>query len=373
MLAGRGWGKTRTLVEYGKKRATQEVSRGAIVAATAADARDIIVLGESGFLNTSTGIIYEPSKRRLVWPNGSTGTLFSAEEPDRLRGHQFHWGLADELAAWRYPEAWDMLMFGMRLGDNPQVAIATTPRPTRIIRDLMADEHCRVTRGSTYENRANLAPAFFDAILKKYEGTRLGRQEIEAEILDDVPGALWTRAILEANRVRTAPVLYRIVVAIDPAITAKDDSDETGIIVAGIDEQQQGYVLEDCTLRGSPDAWAQVAVDAYHRWHADSIVAEVNQGGDMVKYTLQTIPGAPPIKAVHAAKGKHTRAEPVSALYEQGNIHHVGMFAELEDQMCTWVPGESSPDRMDALVWAFTELLVGRIDPSELVDFVRMP
>ena len=360
LLAGRGFGKTRTIVEYAKMRATAKTSRGAIVASTAADARDIIVLGESGFLNTSTGITYEPSKRRLVWDNnGSTATLFSAEEPDRLRGHQFHWAIADELAAWRHPETWNMLLFGMRLGDNPQVAIATTPRPTKIIRQLMSDEHTAVVRGTTYENRDNLAPAFFDSIIKQYEGTRLGRQELDAEILEDVPGALWTQQLLDEERVLVAPDLVRIVVGFDPAASNNESSDESGIITAGIDVADEGYVLDDSSVAGSVDERLTALISTYHRHSADLIVVEANNGGDWLPHAIRGKDSTVNVRTVHASRGKHTRAEPVSGMYEQKRIHHVGMFAELEDQLCTWVPGESSPDRMDALVWAFTELLVG--------------
>lgn len=360
VLAGRGWGKTRTIVEWAKQRAHADPgSRGAIVASTAADARDIVVDGESGFLNTSDDITYHSSKRRLTWTNGSQATLYSAEEPDRLRGPQQHWAIADELAAWKYAQAtWDMLMFGLRLGENPRCAIATTPRPTPVIRGLVADPLTHVTKGSTFENEANLAPAFLNAILKKYEGTRLGRQEIDAEILDDVPGAMWTRQMIEDTRRSSHPDMQRIVIAVDPAITNTQDSDETGIIVAGLGENEHGYTLEDCTVKASPDAWARAAVNAYHRHNADRIVYESNQGGDMVAHTIRMVDANVPLTAVRATKGKHTRAEPVAALYEQGRIHHVGMFAELEDQLCTWVPGEDSPDRLDALVWAFSNLMV---------------
>lgn len=347
-------------------------SRGALVARTAADTRDVLVEGESGILAVSPPWfmpVYEPSKRRVTWPNGSTATLYSADKPDLLRGPQHHWAIADELAAWRYPEAWDMLMMGLRLGSRPRVLIATTPRPTKIIRELLKDPNCVVTRGSTYENRSNLAPAFFAQVIRRYEGTRLGRQELYAEVLDDVPGALWTRDVLDGSRVSQHPTLVRIVVAIDPAVTAvEEDSNETGIVVAGIDEQDHGYMLEDLSGIYSPAQWAEIAVLAYDRWQADRMIAETNQGGDMVEHTVRTAGRElaeqgkrktrnVSFNQVRASRGKHTRAEPVSALYEQQRIHHVGMFPELEDQMCTWVPGEDSPDRMDAAVWAFTELM----------------
>jgi len=373
ILAGRGFGKTRTAMEWARKRAEKMPGcRGALVGRTAADVRDVLVEGESGILAVSPPWfmpVYEPSKRRVTWPNGSLATLYSADKPDVLRGPQHHWAVADELAAWRFEEAWDMLMMGLRLGQHPRVLIATTPRPTKIIKELLADANTTVTRGSTFENRSNLAPAFFRQILRRYEGTRLGRQELYAEVLDDVPGALWTRDILDAGRAKAVPsALQRIVVAIDPAATADEESSETGIVVAGVDAQEHGYVLEDATVRGSPAQWAEMAVRMYDRWQADRMVAEVNQGGDMVEHTVRTAARElaerkerttrnVSFRQVRATRGKHTRAEPISALYEQGRVHHVGMFAELEDQMCTWVPGEDSPDRMDALVWALTELM----------------
>jgi phage terminase large subunit-like protein len=372
ILAGRGWGKTRTAVEWAIRKARNlPGSRGAIVAATAADARDVMVEGESGFLNVAQGADlpdYEPSKRRLTWPNGSQATLYSAEKPRQLRGPQHHWAICDELAAWQYPETWDMLLFGLRLGEHPQVVIATTPRPTPIIRDLMTAETTHLTRGSTLENSDNLAPSFLAQVVAKYEGTRLGRQELYAEILDDVPGSLWNRDLLEEYRRRAAPDLTRIVVGVDPEATSGEESAETGIVVVGIASDGHGYVLEDATVRGTPDAWGKAAVRAYDRWHADRLVAEVNNGGEMVEYVVRSSAqhlresghrssGNVSYLSVRATRGKHVRAEPVSALYEQGKVHHVGAFAMLEDQMCTWVPGEDSPDRMDALVWAMTELM----------------
>jgi phage terminase large subunit-like protein len=362
ILAGRGWGKTRTINEWAITQA-QPGTRGAIVAATAADARDIMIEGESGLLNLSHDRpFYEPSKRRLTWPNGAMATAFSADEPDRLRGPQFHWAICDELAAWRFGEqAWAMLMLGLRLGNDPRCAVATTPRPIEMIRKLVASPTTHVTRGNTYENRANLAEAFFSQIIGQYEGTRLGRQEINAEILEDVPGALWNRAMLDNLRVTQAPQLTRVVVAVDPEATATETSAETGIIVAGLGVDKHGYILDDRTLRGAPAAWASQAVAAYHSRRADRIVYETNQGGDMVAHTLQTVETNIPLKGVHASKGKQARAEPIAALYEQGKVHHVGMFKDLEDQLCEWTPnnGQASPDRLDALVWALTELMIG--------------
>lgn len=260
-------------------------------------------------------------------------------------------------------------MFGLRLGEDPQCAIATTPRPISQIRDLLKDKATAVTRGSTYENRGNLAPAFLHRIISRYQGTRLGRQELDAEILDDTPGALWTHALLEKNRVKYHPELIRIVVAIDPAATSNAGSNETGIIVAGIDRENHGYVLDDLTCQLSPAGWGEVAVKAFDKWGADRIVAETNNGGEMIEHVVTTAakdlhaqkvrPSARiPYRSVRASRGKYTRAEPVSALYEQSRIHHVGMFSKLEDELCSWVPGEDSPDRLDATVWAFTDLLL---------------
>lgn len=383
VLAGRGWGKSKSINEWARRQAeTLPGSRGAFVAATAADARDVLVEGESGILAVSPDWFrprYEPSKRRLTWPNGTMATIFSADEPDRLRGPQHHWAVCDELCAWRYDQdAWAMLMFGLRLGDDPRCAVATTPRPTPLIQELLADESVAVTRGSTYENQANLAPAFFAQIIKKWEGTRLGRQELLAELLLDVPGALWTRDTLEKNRVRTYAALVRIVVAIDPAATANDESSETGIVVAGMDSKGHGYVLDDLSMKDSPAQWGETAVLAFDDYQADRIIGETDNGGDMVEHVVRTAAeklhrdgkrttADVSFKQVRASRGKHTRAEPVAALDEQGRIHHVGMFAQLEDQLCTWIPGETSPDRLDARVWAFTELMLDAQEPTATV------
>ena len=260
-------------------------------------------------------------------------------------------------------------MFGLRIGDRPRAVATTTPRPTRLIRNLADRPDCVVTRGSTYDNAANLSPAFLDEMRQRYEGTRLGRQELEAELLLDADGALWTRDMLDDARTTTVPNLRRVVVAIDPAATANADSDETGIIVAGVDDHGHGYVLEDRSMKGSPAEWASAAVTAHHVHKADRIVAEANQGGDMISHTLRTVDAAVPVKLVHASRGKRTRAEPVAALYEQGRVHHAGAFPELEDQLCTWTPDGPSPDRLDALVWALSELMVGGREPQAVVPF----
>lgn len=320
----------------------------ALVAPTAADARDVMVEGESGILAISPPWcrpVYEPSKRRLTWPNGAIATLYSADKPDRLRGPQHDGAWADEVGSWRYPEAWDNLMFGLRLGADPRCVVTTTPRPVKLIRNLVGDPTTAETRGSTYENRDNLAQAFLNTIVKKYEGTRLGRQELYGELLDDVPGALWQRKVLDDLRREKAPDLARVVVAIDPATTSEEDSNETGIVAAGLGVDGHGYVLDDASLRDSPSAWARAAVRLYYRRQADRIVAEVNNGGDLVETVLRTVDPRVSYKGVHAARGKVIRAEPVAALYEQGRVHHVGLFEDLEDQLCNWVPGMDSPDR----------------------------
>jgi phage terminase large subunit-like protein len=373
ILAGRGWGKTRTGAEDIIAAAKRGITPMGIVAPIAADVRDVMVEGVSGILSVAPPDFrpeYQPSKQRLVFPNGVTVWTRSADNPERLRGLQSARLWLDELAAWRYPESFDMLVLGCRLGTKPQIVITTTPKPTPIIKRLVARSQgdkpdVRLTKGSTYENRANLADDFITDIERQYEGTRLGQQELYAEILGDNPAALWTREMIEAHRKSQAPRLKRVVVAIDPAVTANEESDETGIVVAGVGEDGHGYVLDDGTLRGRPAQWAKQALSLYAKHQADYLVAEVNNGGDMVESTIvraaedgqQTVR----VKQVRASRGKATRADPISRLYEQGKIHHIGYFGRLEDQMCEWVPGEgASPDRVDALVWALTDLMLHR-------------
>lgn len=369
ILTGRGWGKTRTGAEWaidptGDGTGPQPEDRIALVGATAADVRDVMVEGESGILaiappwNRPT---YESSKRRLTWKNGAMATTYSADEPDRLRGPQHSRAWADEVASWRYgPETWANLMFGLRIGPARWVA-TTTPRPVRLVRDLMALDGVAITRGTIYDNRPNLAEPFFNEIISKYEGTRIGRQELEGELLDDVPGALWSRALVESSRA-PEPDMIRIVVAIDPALTSGEDADETGIIVAGKGVDGLAYVLEDASCRLSPDGWARRAVNLYHKHKADRVIAETNNGGEMVELTVRTVDSGVSYRAVHASRGKRTRAEPVAALYEQGKVKHVKPLPELEDQMCGFVPDltDGPDDRVDALVWALTELMLTR-------------
>lgn len=365
ILAGRGFGKTRTGAEWIRDRVERGIAKRIyLVGATAADVRDVMIKGESGLMAVSAPWCmpkYEPSKRSVTWPNGAVAITFSAEEPNRLRGPQADTAWGDELASWKYPDAWDQLQFGLRLGNNPQAVVTTTPRPTTQIRSLIADSGSVITRGTTYENRGNLAATFFSKIVKKYEGTRLGRQELDGDVLDDNPGALFKRTQIDECRVRVAPRLVRVVVAVDPGFSAKEESDGTGIIVAGVGDDGRGYVIEDLSGQAELDKWAKTAVSAYHRFKAGYLVAEMNMNGKMVEDTIRTYDPQIAFKPVRATQGKALRAEPISSLYEQGRISHVGAFAKLEDQMCTWDPTMpmKSPSRLDALVWAFTELMLG--------------
>jgi phage terminase large subunit-like protein len=380
VLAGRGFGKTRMGAEQVRKWA-KEFPIVNLMGATAADVRDVMVEG----IGAGSAIMevchrderpdYEKSKRRLVWPNGAVSMLYSAEEPERLRGPQCHKAWCDEVAAWRYPsEAWEQFEFGLRLGSRAQVVVTTTPKPIKLIKELVANPETVITRGSTYDNKANLAQNFFNSIIRKYEGTRLGRQELNAELLDDRPGALWTLKAIDEDRVRQYPPLSRVVVGVDPAVTSGDDSAEWGIVVVGIgpsldgrDWQPHFYVLDDLSRKLSPNDAAQLVVHGYQAHKADRIVAEVNNGGDLVEAILRNVNLNLAYKAVHASRGKLTRAEPIAALYEQHRVHHVGAFGVLEDQMCDYEPiASKSPDRMDALVWALTELS-GDDDEQEVI------
>jgi phage terminase large subunit-like protein len=372
ILAGRGFGKTRTGAEWIKGLVEGGTAgRVALVGPKVADVRDVMLQGDSGLLSISSPWmmpLYEPSKRRLTWPNGAIATLFSAEEIDQLRGFNHDASWCDELASWADPQAvFDQLMFTMRRGERPRTVITTTPRPIKLIKDLVKREgqDVVVTRGSTYENESNLSKPFLAAMAARYEGTRLGRQELFADVLSDTPNALWQQSWLDDNRTKSFPFgLARIVVAIDPAVTSGEDADETGIVCAGIDHAGHGYVLEDASGRFQPHEWAQIAIRLYRKWHADRIIAEKNNGGDMVEATIRSVDPNVSFKAVHASRGKVTRAEPISALYEQNKVSHVGMFTELEDQLTAFTSDFNrstagySPDRLDALVWALSELML---------------
>lgn len=371
ILAGRGFGKTRSGAQWIIGRAARNpTARIALVGRTAADVRDVMVEGESGILAYSPPWfrpVYQPSKRRLTWPNGAMATTYSGERPDQLAGPQHTDFWADERSTWLRDETWDQLQFGHRLGADPRGVVTMTPRPTKAVRALLADPTVAVTRGTTYENKENLAEAFWRKIITRYEGTRLGRQELEGLVIDDIDGALWKRDWIERNRRVAHPALKRIVVAIDPPASSQLTSDnpaEAGIIVAGLGIDNHGYQLADYSLVGTPDEWASAALTAYHVFEANLIIGEVNNGGDMVEAIVQNIAKSKgirhiPFEAVRATRGKQLRAEPVSSLYQRDLIHHVGTFPDCEDQQCNWLPGEKSPDRLDANVWAFTYLMVG--------------
>lgn len=378
ILAGRGFGKTRTGAETVRHwaRSFRFIN---LIGATADDARDIMIEGESGILAIcprDERPTYFKGDRKLVWPSGSTSLIFTADEPERLRGKQHEKIWADEMAAWRYPEAWDQAMFGLRLGDKPQAVITTTPRPTQAVKALLHDPHTHVTRGRTYDNRENLAPEFFSKLITKYEGTRLGRQELDAELLLDMPGALWQRESIDMLRVPADDRLQleRIVVSIDPAISSQENSNETGIVAVGKGRDSHGYTLADDSGIYTPQEWARRAAALYRQYDADAIVAEANQGGEMVEAVIRTVLPQARVILVKASRGKFTRAEPVAALYEQKRVHHVGRLDRLEDQMCEFTPDFDrkvqgySPDRVDALVWGYTELfplLIHRDEPDE--------
>jgi phage terminase large subunit-like protein len=386
--AGRGFGKTRAGVEWVRAKVKNGTKRIAAIAATNSDIERVMVNGESGFLarcwrgdkdhkgKPLGNPLWAPTKRLLTWENGAYVQFFSAEEPERLRGPQFEAAWCDELAAWNKDrDTWDMLQFTLRLGKHPQVCVTTTPRPTKLVRDILKNPKSVVTYGSTFDNSVNLAPTFIQAVKDQYEGTRLGRQELYAEIMDEASGALWTRELLSRCEVEGAddPVAFaktlaRVVISVDPAVTSNAESDMTGIIVAGIDLNGCSYILEDATDRYTPEGWATKAIALYNLYEADKIVAERNQGGDMVRSTLHTVDETVPVKLVHASRGKFARAEPVSSLYERGKVKHLRGLDALEDQLVQWEPLGSigSPDRLDSMVWAITELALKGISKPEL-------
>ncbi|HVV65989.1 MAG TPA: terminase family protein [Rhizomicrobium sp.] len=356
-LAGRGSGKTRAGAEWIASGVhCGAIRRIALLGATYRDARAVMIEGESGLLGASGAALYQPSNNRVLWPSGAVATILSAEEPDGVRGHQFDAAWGDELCKWPEPQAaLDMLEMALRIGRRPRMLLTTTPRNIPALKALMARGDAVVTRGATRDNGAFLAPGFVESLEARYGGTRLGRQELDGEIIEDNDAAIWKRAWIEKARVRAAPELARILVAVDPPASAHGD--ECGIVVAGRGEDGEAYVIADLSQGGlTPSQWAGRVADAYLDFKADLIVAEANQGGDMVKaMLLQVLPNAA-VKTVHATRAKRTRAMPAAALYEQGRVRHAGVFPELEDQMCNYDGGGSSPDRLDALVWALTEL-----------------
>ncbi len=369
VMAGRGFGKTRAGAEYARGWAERDPSaRIALVGATYSDARATMVEGESGLIAIAPPgrrPVYEASRRRLVWPNGAQAFLYSAEEPDSLRGPQHHFAWGDEICKWtRGRETWDNLRMGLRLGDAPRAVATTTPKPLPFLKGLLTEPGTVVTRGTTRDNALNLPGTYLRAVEMAYGGTRIGRQELDGELIEEVAGALWSRALLEACRVRTLPGLGRVVVAVDPPAGGAA-ADACGIVVVGRGHDGRAYVVADRSVQGlSPEGWARAVVGAAGDYDADRVVAEANNGGDMVAAVLRGVEAGLPVKLVRASHGKVARAEPVAALYEAGRVSHVGALAALEDQMCGMVAGGTyagpgrSPDRADALVWALHELML---------------
>lgn len=369
ILAGRGWGKTKTgaqdIAIYAMKHPNVIC---AVVAPTFGDLRRVCFGGPSGLLSiipsdccdTSFGTNgFASANMEIRLANGSKIVGYAAVSPERLRGPQFHRAWCDELASWQYPEAFDQLMFGLRLGEKPQCLITTTPKPIKILKDLIDRKDVHLTKGNTFENKDNLADSALEMMRERYEGTALGRQELYAEILDDVEGALWNNAMIESTRINKEDEreLQQIIVAVDPAVTTGENSDETGIMVVGKDRNNEYYVLEDLSGRHTADSWGRIVLNAYYEWEADRIIAEVNNGGDLVEKVIRDKDSNVSYRSVRATRGKMLRAEPIAALYEQKRVHHMGIFADLESQMCSYVGQlKPSPDRLDALVWGLTEL-----------------
>jgi phage terminase large subunit-like protein len=373
ILAGRGFGKTRAgaeqIIEWARDKRNRRI---ALVGKDPADARDVMLEGESGILTISPPWFYpkyEATKKKLTWPNGNMAWIYSGAEPEGLRGPNFHKAWCDEIRAWQYPQlAWDNLMFGLRLGDHPQVVITTTGRRIKVLTDLIADPDTAITKGSTYDNYSNLAAPFIKRVITKYEGTRLGDQELRGLILEDVPGALWKRKwIDDARLIVMPPKLGRIVVGLDPAVTSTDNSHETGIVVAarGVGKlSDHCYVLADRSGHHATTEWARLAVRSFKDFEADRIVPETNNGGDLVEDSIRVVDPMVPVRQVKASRGKRGRSEPVAALYEQGKVHHVGSLGALEDEMTNFVPddredAESGYNRVDALTWAISDLMFG--------------
>lgn len=379
-ITGRGFGKTRSGAEAVKDRVMRHKKhRVAIICPTFAVARDVAIEGESGLLaclppDIRNQVRWNRSTGELFFPNESKIKLFGADkatDAEAIRGYQTHTVWFEELATIRHAQsAWDMAMYANRLRHpDPKVFVTTTPKPTPLIRWLLQAKQCAIITGSIFDNRANLAESTLELLADQYEGTRLGRQELYGELLEDVEGSLWSSELIEAHRWKEVPELRRVVVAVDPAGSSGKSSDETGIVVVGLTPDRECVVLADYSGRYSPQQWAAKAIDAYLEHNADRIVAEVNFGGDLVESNIRSMSPAIPFKKVHASRGKTQRAEPVVSLYEQGRVHHIGSFPDLEDQLCSWVPGESSisPDRMDALVWGVTELGLTRHRPRPMI------
>nr|WP_244555590.1 terminase family protein [Bosea thiooxidans] len=374
VLGGRGAGKTRTGAEWVKGMALghppfadRPTGRIALVGETQGQVRDVMIEGISGLLAIHTRWerpSWMPSLRRLEWPTGAIAQVFSAEDPEALRGPQFGAAWSDELAKWpNLQECWDMLQFGLRLGDHPRQVVTTTPRPVPLVKRLLVEPHVAVSRARTRDNCYNLAAEFVRTVTETYGGTRLGRQELDGEIVEESPDALWTRTQIEDAREGAPPALARIAVAVDPPASSSRRADRCGLVVAGIDAGGIGHVLEDATLAGArPHEWAERAVALYRRHEADALVVEINQGGEMVESIIREVDAGVPVVSVRATRGKYLRAEPVAALYAQGRVRHAGAFPALEDEMCSFGPSGldngRSPDRLDALVWALTHLML---------------
>lgn len=375
LIGGRGAGKTRAGAEWIRAQALgiaplahESVGRIALVGETEHDVREVMIEGVSGLLavhRRDERPVWISSRKRLEWHNGAVAYAFSAEDPESLRGPQFGCAWSDELAKWRYAdEAFDMLQFGLRLGAQPRQLITTTPRPTALIKRLLKDESCAVTRAPTKDNALNLAPNFLQTVMARYAGTRLGRQELDGELIEDRPDALWTRALIERCRIDDAPPLVRIAVAVDPPVSSGKRADCCGIVAAGITGEGAIIVLADETIaNATPSAWAAKAIALWRRLEADTLVVEVNQGGEMVRSVIAQVDSSVPVTSVRASRGKYLRAEPVATLYEQGRVKHASVFPALEDEMCDFGPAGltsgRSPDRLDALVWAITSLTHG--------------
>ena len=370
VMAGRGFGKTRMGAEWVRERAEADGRlRIALIGATLTEARNVMVEGESGLLASAANgvpVLWEPSLKKLTWENGAVAHLYSAAEPESLRGPQHHFAWADEIAKWPYGiDAWSNMMMGLRLGMRPQAMATTTPRPVPLVRRLLQDKTVQRTVGRTIDNAANLPVSYLRTMRADYGGTRLGRQELDGELIEDAQGALWTRDRIEACRVRVVPAMVRVVIGVDPP--ASRTGDACGIVAVGLCAAGLGWVLADDSVSGeSPEGWARAVATAAARWHADRVVAEKNNGGEMVESVLRAADVAMPVRLVHASKGKVLRAEPVAALYEMGRVHHVGAFPALEDELCGLIVGGGyegpgrSPDRADALVWALSELMLGK-------------